>query len=71
MYGELMDIIITRLEKNGVRSSKLARLSNLPSTSYKQAPTNIKVRNITKGRLVVDTYAMAKELVRDNDYNLT
>ena len=39
-------------------------MSNQGSNVYK-------ARILTKGRLIVDTYMAAKELVRDTDYNLT
>ncbi|KRX02811.1 Ribonuclease H-like domain [Pseudocohnilembus persalinus] len=71
IYGEIMDIIISRVEKTiNTKGYKMARLCNLPSQSYKTAPTSTKVRQYTKGRLVVDTYLQGKELVKDTDYNL-
>lgn len=35
IYGEIMDVIMTRIEKNGVKASKMARLCNLPLNIYK------------------------------------
>ncbi len=40
------------------------KIKNLGSNIYK-------ARILSKGRLIVDTYAAAKELVRDTDYNLS
>jgi hypothetical protein len=40
--------------------------------SFNISGSNVyKARLLSKGRLLVDTYTAAKELVRDTDYNLS
>lgn len=38
---------------------------------YSKGSNVYKARLLSKGRLLVDTYTAAKELVRDTDYNLS
>lgn len=39
MYGEMMDILLTRIDKHKIKASKLSRLCNLPAGYSKSGST--------------------------------
>ena len=72
LYDDQLELIMCRAEKIKATQniSWLGRLKKL-RLGYGKISFNMqKARLITKGRLLVDTYKGAKELVRENDYEL-
>lgn len=75
LYGNVLDIIIQRATRLKITLlSRLGRLKQLKDEYVKasNAQANFqRCRLVTKGRLLIDTYLGAKELIRETDYDLT
>jgi DNA polymerase elongation subunit (family B) len=76
LYGDALEVLLNKLSKHDVtiwhRLGRIAspfRLPNSRGTSFHGGNT-FRARLLTKGRLLVDTYTAARELLRDTDYDM-
>lgn len=70
LFSEIFEVLISRIKQNSnVNWQRIGRFINKLSLP-KNGSNMYKASMLGRGRLLVDTYTGAKELVRDSDYNL-
>jgi DNA polymerase elongation subunit (family B) len=74
LLNTFLDNFITRINEfkigKGSFLGRLKRSTDQMRNAYKQNTKGNRIRSLTVGRLMLDTFLSAKEVIRENDYSI-